>query len=436
MASGERLVRGLGRWDLVALVINSIIGAGIFGLPSRAFALAATYSLFAYVVSAIAIALVILCFAEVGSRFTATGGPYLYARTAFGPLVGFQVGWLLWLGRVASSASLANLFVGYVGYFFSDAASGPWRAALLTAIFAGLAVANIRGVRLTAMVTNILTIGKLIPLVLLVVVGAFFVDARSFSLAVPPSYGPFSQAALLLVFTYTGFEGATIPSGEMRHPERHVPFALLIGLGIVTLVYVSVQLVCIGTLPDLAHSERPLADASLRFLGAPGAALIAAGALVSIGGTLNALMFATPRLLFAMGENGQLPRMLSSTHARWRTPVPAIMLTATVTLVLALFSTFLSALTISVIVRLIAYSGTCAALPVLRRRSGIAAAKFVAPAGHLIVFGALGLNAWLLSNSTFGEIRLAAMAIVLGFVLYYACARVPRRQVMASAIES
>src|SRR5262245_3635497 len=427
--SGGRLSRDLGRWDLVALVINSIVGAGIFGLPSRAFALAGTYSVFAYVVAAIAIALVILCFAEVGSRFTVTGGPYLYAHTAFGPLVGFQVGWLLWIGRVSASASLANLFVGYVGYFLPDAGAAIWRAVILTTIFAGLAGANIGGVRLTTLVTNTLTVGKLIPLLLLVGVGAFFVHPGSLSLAVPPSYGSFSQAALLLVFTYLGFEGATIPSGEMRHPERHVPFGLLVGLSIVTLVYVAVQIVCMGTLPDLAHSERPLADASFRFRGAPGASLVAAGALLSIGGTLNAQTFATPRLLFAMGEHGQLPPILSSTHTRLRTPVAAILLTATITLVVALFSTFTSALTISTIVRLIAYASTCIALPALRRRPDVAAATFVAPAGRLMAAAALGLNVWLLSNSPFGEMRLAVIAVAVGVVLYYACARLPRREV-------
>jgi amino acid transporter len=204
---------------------------------------------------------------------------------------------------------------------------------------------------------------------------------------------------------------------------------LLVGLGIVTLVYVAVQIVCIGTLPDLVHSERPLADASLHFLGAPGASVIAAGALVSIGGVMNAAMFATPRLLFAMGEHGQLPQILCSTHTRLRTPVPAIIVTATMGLGLALFSTFLSALTISAIVRLIAYASTCVALPVLRRRSEIATAAFVAPAGGVVAVGALGLNVWLLSNSPLSEMRLALIAVGLGFVLYYACARLPRPQI-------
>ena len=199
-------------------------------------------------------------------------------------------------------------------------------------MISALAIANIVGIRVTATVTNALTVGKLIPLFLVAVVGLFFIDPQRYVLATLPGYGSFSQAALLLVFAYMGFEGAAIPTGEMRDPVRHLPFALLTGIGVVVLVYVFVQTVCIGTLPDLAHSERPLSDAGLRFLGAPGASLIAAGALVSISGTMNALMFATPRLLFAMGENRQLPDAFVSTHARFHTPIVAILLTAVATL--------------------------------------------------------------------------------------------------------
>src|SRR5262245_53726691 len=413
-----RLVGGLQRSDLVALVINSIIGAGIFGLPARVFALAGTYSLVAYVLSAAAIVLVILCFSEVGSRFQATGGPYLYARATFGPLIGFQVGWLLWLGRVASFASLANLFVAYLGYFVPGAGGAVSRSAVILAVIAALAAANIGGLRLTAGVTNVLTIGKLIPLCLLIVVGAFFVDPQAYALAAPISYGAFSQAALLLAFTFMGFEGASIPTGEMRDPARHLPFALLTGVAVVTFVYLSVQAVCIGTLPGLAQSERPLADASRQFLGPWGASLIAVGALVSIGGTLNALMFGTSRLMFAMGENGQLPRIVSTTHPRFRTPVPAILVTAVATLGLTLFSSFISALTISAIVRLLAYTSTCAALSVLRRRERLSPAPFMAPAGTLVSILAVGLSLWLVSNSPGGEMRVAAIAVILGLVLY------------------
>jgi len=290
-----------------------------------------------------------------------------------------------------------------------------------------LAAANVGGVRLTATVTNILTAGKLMPLLLLVVVGMFSLDFGSLASAELPSYRSFSQAALLLVFTYAGFEGAVIPSGEMRDPRRHLPFALLTGFAVVTLVYISVQIVCIGTLPDLAHSERPLAEAGLRFLGAPGASVIALGALISIGGTLNALTFATPRLLFAMSENGQLPRLLSSTHPRFRTPAPAIVLTVSMALLLALFSTFLSALTISTIVRLLAYASTCAALPLLRRQFGVPETTFAVPVGRFVAIAAVGLCGWLVTNSPWNELRLAAVAVLAGLALYRVCARLPER---------
>ena len=421
------LVRGLRRWDLVALVINLIVGAGIFGLPAKVFALAGTYSLLAYAASAIAILLVILCFAEVGSRFTATGGPYLYARVAFGPLVGFQIGWLLWLGRIAGLAALCNLFVAYLGYFVPVAGSNPCRPVAIVATISALAAANVVGVRVTTAVTNALTVGKLIPLLLFIVVGLLFVDPQRYSVTPSPGYASFSQAALLLVFAYTGFEGAAIPTGEMRDPARHLPFALLTGLAVVVLVYLLVQAVCIGTLPDLAHSERPLSDASLRFLGAPGASLIAAGALVSIGGALNAQIFATPRLLFAMAEHGQFPQIFSATHARFRTPIAAIALTSMVALSLSLSTTFVSALTIGAIVRLAVYMTTCAALPVLRRNPGAPLAAFSAPAGPLVAAVAVVLSIWLVSNSPWREMRLAGMAVVTGFVLYLPCVRWPSR---------
>ena len=417
------LVRGLRRWDLVALVINSIIGAGIFGLPSRAFALAGTYSILAYLVSALAIVLIILCFAEVGSRFKATGGPYLYARAAFGPVIGFQVGWLMWLGRIASFAALCNLLVGYLGYFMPLAGAAASRAGVIVAVISSLAIVNIVGIRVTATVTNAFTVGKLIPLLLVGVVGLFFIDPQRYALAPTPGYGSFSQAALLLVFTYAGFEGAAIPTGEMRDPGRHLPFALLTGIGVVVLVYVLVQAVCIGTLPELARSERPLSDASFRFVGPFGASIIAAGAIVSITGTLNALMFATPRILFAMGENQQLPQALVLMHRSFRTPTIAIALTAAIMLVLALFSTFISALTISAVVRLMAYATTCAALPVLRRDSTAPRPTFILRGGSFVAVTAVVLSVWLLSNSSWAEARLVAAAVGVGFLIYWSFAR-------------
>jgi amino acid transporter len=413
------LVRGLRKWDLVALVINSVVGAGIFGLPSQVYALAGTYSLAAYLVSGVAIALIVLCFAEVGSRFGATGGPYLYARVAFGPLIGFQVGWLMWIARINGFASLINLFVSYLGLFVPAANIDVGRTVAIVSIVVVLAVVNIIGLRTTATTTNVLTAGKLIPLVLLAVAGVFVVDPQRYSDTIVPSYRSFSQATLLLVFAYMGFEGAVIPTGEMRDPQRHLPFSLLTGMGVVAVLYVAIQAVCIGTVPDLAHADRPLADAAFRVIGRAGESLAAAAALVSIGGILNAILFATPRVVFAMAENHDLPSVFARTHARFRTPVAAIVVTAAIAAVVSVFSTFLSALTISTIVRLLAYIATCAAVPAMRRRTGLPPAAFSMPAASAVWVAAIALSAWLVSNSPWNEVRLAAAFIALGVAMYW-----------------
>ena len=413
------LVRGLRRGDLVALVINSVVGAGIFGLPSQVYALAGTYSLAAYLVSGVAIALIVLCFADVGSRFGATGGPYLYARVAFGPLIGFQVGWLMWIARITGFASLTNLFVSYLAFFIPAADAGAPRALVIAIVVGALAIVNIIGLRTTATTTNVLTAGKLMPLVLLAVAGVFFVDPQRYSAAIVPSYRSFSQAALLLVFAYMGFEGAVIPTGEMRDPQRDLPISLLTGMGVVAVLYVAVQAVCIGTVPDLGHADRPLAAAAFRMIGPAGESLVAAAALVSIGGILNAILFATPRLVFAMAENRDLPPIFAHTHARYRTPVAAIVVTAAAAGCVALFSTFLSALTISTIVRLLAYIATCAALPAMRRRADVPHAAFSMPAASAVSAAAIVLSVWLVSTSAWNEMRLAALFIVVGAAMYW-----------------
>ena len=420
------LVRSLRKWDLVALVINSVVGAGIFGLPSQVYALAGTYSLAAYAAAALAIGLIVLCFAEVGSRFGATGGPYLYTRVAFGPLIGFQVGWLMWIARVTGFASLTNLFVTYLALFVPGTGTGAPRMLIIALIVAILSIINIVGVRASATVTNVLTAGKLVPLFLLAAAGLLFVDPQRYSFAVAPAYESFSKATLLLVFAYMGFEGAVIPSGEMRDPQRHLPFSLVAGMAVVAVLYMSVQAVCIGTVPDLARSERPLSDAALQMVGPAGAVLMAAAALVSIGGILNAILFATPRLLFAMADNGELPRVISQTHARYRTPAAAIIVTAAAGAVVAAVSTFISALTISTIVRLVAYIATCVAVPALRRRTDVPAPAFRTPAGWLVSTGAVVLGAWLLSNTAWAELRVGAIAMVIGIAVYIACTRKTR----------
>jgi APA family basic amino acid/polyamine antiporter len=416
----EGLIRGIRRWDLVAVAINGIIGAGIFGLPSKVYALIGSYSLIAFIVCALVVTLIILCFAEVASRFSQTGGPYLYAREAFGPAMGFEVGWLMWLARLTAFAANCNLLIDYLGYFWPAASAAYWREGIIIAVVLLLTAINIRGVRNAALVSNVFTVGKLIPIVFFIAVGFFFIDPQNYSFAARPGYSEFSTSVLMLIYAFTGFEMAVIPAGEIRDPRRNLPLALLVAIAVVATLYISIQIVCIGTLPELATSQRPLADASNHFLGRAGGAIISAGVIVSIFGNLNVLILAGSRLPFAMAEGRELPRIVSATHKRFRTPYVAILITTAVMLVLTLWSTFTRQLTLSAIARLLSYGVTCAALPALRRKSDTHPAMFKTPAGIAVSIAALALAAWLLSNSTWLDARDSMIAAALGLLIYLA----------------
>ena len=414
------LVRGVRRWDAVALTFNWIVGAGIFGLPSKVYSLTGSYSLLAFAACALIVVLIAFCFAEVSSRFTETGGPYLYAREAFGSVVGFEVGWLLWIGRLTASAAICNVMVSYLSFFWGWTGSGFWRAVIITTVVVTLAAVNIIGVSESAILNDILTVGKLIPLLLFVGAGLFFINPHSYSFITPPTSGSFSLAVAQSIFAFTGFEMAVVTAGETRDPRRNMPFAVLTAISVVVLLYILIQVVCIGTLPGLATSERPLADASKVFLGTVGASIITVGMLISGTGTLNANLLAGPRLPFAMAEQKQLPRVLSAAHPRFHTPHISILLTAIFVLVLALSGTFSSMVTLSAISKLISFVATCAALLVLRRRSDERPALFQLPGGLAISTFALAICVWLLASSGWRELRDVGLAAVAGLSLHIA----------------
>jgi len=414
------LVRGIRRWDLVAICINGIIGAGIFGLPAKVYSLIGTYSLIAFVVCALVVALIILCFAEVSSRFDETGGPYLYAREAFQPAVAFEIGWLIWLARATAFAANCNLLINYLSYFWLPATNPLWRASIIVLVVIVLAMINVLGIRQAAIVSNAFTIGKLVPIIIFIAAGLFFLNPQAYEFGPSPSTGAFSQSVLLLVYAFTGFEMATIPAGEVRDPQRSLPPALLIAILVVAVLYIMIQVVCVGTLPGLAQSQKPLADAGLRFLGTAGGAIISAGAIISITGNLNILLLSGSRLPYAMAEQKQLPAFIGSIHRRFFTPYVAILITAGLMLFLTLKSSFVAALTISTIARLVTYGATCIALPVFRARRAVPAPAFRLPGGTVIAILSLLLIVWLLLNSTLQEAKAAALAAAVGLVIFFA----------------
>lgn len=420
--TNENLVRGIGRWDLTAIAINTIIGAGIFGLPARVHALIGSYSLIAFLLCAVIVGFIVLCYAEVSSRFSETGGPYLYAREAFGPAVGFEVGWLYWIVRVTTFAANCNLFVTYLGFFDERVASGEGRTVVIAAVVLLLAGVNLIGVKQSALMTNLFTAGKLIPLFVFVLVGLFFIQPANFSFEVAPDYDTFSTAVLLLIYAFVGFEVAAVLGGETKDPQRTMPFALLVAVLVVAVLYILIQIVSIGTLPNLAASERPLADAAAGFMGSFGAAFITIGALVSILGNLNVGLLGGTRLLFAISDQDDLPKTLAYTHQRFKTPYVSIILTSAVILALTIWSSFITALAIATITRLLVYATTCLALPVFRKRGSAPDAKFLAPAGIVASVLSLGLIVWLLTQVDFKRegvpILIAAVVGMAIFLVY------------------
>ena len=426
-ATDPTLVRALGRRDLTAFAVNRVIGGGIFGIPAVLYAGVGPMSVAAVLLAGLVVLCITLCFAEVGSRYQDTGGPYLYASDTFGPVVGFEVGWLMWVTQLGGFAAVANLFVNYVGWFAPVVTAGPWRIALITALVALLATVNILGVRRAAAVNNVLTLGKLIPLALFVVVGIFFVDVRLLIPSVVPTAGAMSGAVLLAIYAFSGFEVLGVPSGEVRDPARTVPFALLAGLAVVALIYTGVQVVAVGTLPDLAASARPLADAAERTFGRVGAFVMVVGALLSTLGVAHAILLAAGRMPFAMAERKQLPAGIAAVHPRFRTPHVGLLVSAAGMLLFTIVTTFTSAVTITVGLRVIIYIVTCAALPVLRRRAGRAPGAFVAPAGSVLAVCCVLIALGLLASRPRADIIQLVAVVVVGLAVWAGVTRLARR---------
>ena len=422
------LLRAIGRWSLVALVVNSIIGSGVFGLPSQVAALIGNYSPYAVLAAGGGMSIIIACFAEVASRFQQAGGPYLYARVAFGRFMGIQTAWMLWLGQVAAPAANANLFVIYLGEFFPHAKDPLPRAIILTLLVGLLAFINIRGVRAGTQVSNLFTAAKLLPLFAVILMGMFVLQRHHWEIASPPiaspGTGPWLKAMLLLVFAYGGFETALAPMSEAKNPRRDAPFALFTALAVCTGIYALIQWAVVGVLPDAPHSLRPLADVARLAVGPAGAALVAVGALISFYGYLSAKILAMPRVLFSLAEQGDFPPAFAAIHRRFHTPYVSILAFAAMVWGFALIGDFKWNITLSAVARLLYYGVACAALPVLRRKQPEGAnAMFQLPAGNL--FAALGVILCLIlaTRVDFGQSLILFATIALAFVNWAAVAR-------------
>jgi amino acid transporter len=409
------LVRAIGRWSLTAGVINAVIGSGIFGLPSAVASLVGAWSPVAVIIAGCSIFIVILCFAEVGSRFEDVGGPYLYAREAFGPAVGFHIGWLQIWTRLLSGAAALNILVAYLALLVPEAGTATGRALTMTASVVLVTTINVIGVRSAARTVNVFTIAKLMPLALLILFGMFHLRPEAIATQVV-SNPNWPEAILLLVFAYGGFESAVIAASEARNPKSDTAFALITAMAAVTFVYAFVQLSVIGVLPHASASATPIASALRELFGITGSTIGSIAVVVSVSGWLTGFALMTPRIVFSMAEHGEMPAFLASVHRRYRTPHAAIAINSAVVLALGLYSNFAQAATFGAIARLCVFASTCAGLILLRMHSR-EPAPFRLPHGRLISIVGVTFCAWLLVTRTFTQMWILLAIMASGAVL-------------------
>ena len=412
-----QLRRELGKWDLTAIGVNQVIGGAVFLMPAVVAAQIGAWSWIAVGLVGLLALSIALNFAEAGSRFEGTGGAYLYTRAAFGRFLSFEVGWLLWVTRATSWASVVNGLVDALGYYSPAIRVGAPRIAIISVVVLTIMALNVRGIRQSAAAVNILTVGKLLPLLIFILVGLPFVTWGTLAPHDPVGWSQVAASSLYLIFAYGGYEVIPVPAGETRDPTRAVPFAMITTIVIVGIVMTLVQIVAVGTLPGLAQSRTPLADASLLFLGAAGALLMTAGAAVSMTGNNVGQALSGSRSLFALAEQGDLPRFFAHVHPRFHTPDIAIVFTSIVSLVLALTGSFATLAAVSAVARLLVYGGTCASVLALRRQGR---APFTIPFGPVVPLVALAICAAILAGATMPQLRTGAIALVVGAVLYAA----------------
>jgi basic amino acid/polyamine antiporter, APA family len=415
------LVRAIGLRRLTASIINITVGAGIFVLPAVVAGRLGAAAPIAYLVCAGLMALIVSCFASAGSRVSMTGGLYAYVEVAFGPFVGFLAGVLFWLMASFAVASVASAFAGSVGVLWPPASAGPGRAAVLAALFATLALVNVRGVSVGARLVEAVTAAKLVPLLVFVAAGVWFVHWDYLVWPGPPSASDVGRTAIVLIFAFVGVEVALVPSGEVADPPRTVPRALFLALATTTTLYLLVQGVAQGLLgPQMSQfAAAPLAEAASRVLGSGGRLLVLGGATVSMFGYVSGDMLGSPRALFAFARDGVFPAALARVHPIYRTPHVAIVTHAVIVATLAISSSFTQLAILANVAALSLYLMCVAASFELQRRDVRAGGTpFAVPAGPLIPILAAAAIVWLLSQATWKELAVEAIVLAIAAAVF------------------
>ncbi len=410
-----------GFWSIVLLGINAVIGSGIFLLPGKAMALIGPGSIFVYLFMTLVVLTIALCFAECAGKFSRNGAAYVYAREAFGEFVGFEVGIMRWAIGIIAWAAMAVGFVTALSAVWPPALQEPYKTAIILTILCGLGLLNYLGVQLAKVVNNLITLGKVLPLLLFVLLGAFFIDFGNFTPLYPKGFDldAFGTAALLIFYAFTGFEALAVAAEDMENPRRNLPLALMMVMGFCSVVYFMVQAVAVGTLgADLAKSVAPVADSANAIFGPAGKWLVTIGTLISIGGINVAASFLTPRGGVALAQDGLVPRKIAE-NGRFGTPTWAIAITVLLAIPVALSGSFVKLAAISVVSRFAQYVPTCLAVIVLRKKRPDLEGFFRLPLVPFIPIAAVVVSIWLVSKASTEQILWGLGAMALGIPLYF-----------------
>ena len=418
------LTRAIGVLGLSAAIFNTTVGGGIFRLPGVVTELMGAAAPWVYVICALAIGLVVLTFAEAGSRVSMTGGPYAYVEMVFGPYAGFMSGVLLWLLSTTALASVASAYAGFIGALIPVLSAPLPRALVLAATFALLAGVNVRGVKQGTQLITAVSVAKLLPLLVLVAVGALAVSPANLVAESAPAAATFARTATILFFAFMGIESALVPSGEIKEPSRTVPRAIAIAMIGVTVLYISIQLVSQGVLGVealAAAKTAPLAAVAERLMGSPGRLLLLIGAAISTFGYMSGMTLATPRALFAFARDGFLPRQLASVHPSFHTPWLAIVLQSAVCCALAVRNEFEALAVLANLSALLLYAMCAVAAWELRRRGvqNEGTTPITLPLGPTVHILTCVVIAWMLTSITLSEWRAVGMVLVVATVLFF-----------------
>lgn len=416
----KQLTRGITAAGAMLLVLNSVIGAGIFQLPAAVYPEAGIWSPWLFLVIGVLVITIVLTFAELASYFKNSGGPVLYTTTAFGPLMGFSTGWILFISRMTAFAANTTVMALYLGDVVPWFADGIGRSILIVAVCGALTYANFVGVRAGVRAMAVITFFKLVPLALMILLGLQYVSGSTLIPSAAPVFENIGGTTLLLIYAFVGFEGATIISGETKNPTATLPRALVNTTLMIGVIYFLIVLTYISVVPEATDGSATLVDVGERLMGPAGLVLMTLGAFFSIGGNLSSIMLAIPRLPFAMAEERLLPSWFGHVHEKYGTPSNSILVLGGLGLVFALSGSFAWLAAASSLTRLISYVLCISALPVIRKKATDEelADAYRLKGGYTIPVLALALCLWIGAQANARSWIVTGGLLAVGLVLY------------------